>query len=96
MPDLRGTIWRAFGWEFGPSVWSIQKRCGAEGGIGAASLETCSPRMRHMEEIEATRVALDSLLVNAHKLRYRSFGVWPELHSFEKSTHDNDLGINLD
>ena len=52
--------------------------------------------MRHMEEIETTRVALDSRLVNAHKLRYRSFRVWPELHSFEKSTHDNDLGINLD
>jgi len=49
-----------------------------------------------MEEIEATRVALDSLLVNAPKLRYRSFRVWPELHSFEKNTHDNDLGINLD
>jgi hypothetical protein len=38
-----------------------------------------------MEEIEATRVALDSRLVNAYRLRWRSFSCPPKLLSFGKS-----------
>jgi hypothetical protein len=38
-----------------------------------------------MEEIEPTKVALDSRLVSASKLRCRAFRVWPELLSFGKS-----------
>ena len=36
-----------------------------------------------MEEAEATRVALDSRLVNAYKLRCRSFLCLTILYSFE-------------
>jgi hypothetical protein len=71
-----------FLWGPGPSLWGIQQRCGAEGGVGAASLETCSPRLRHMEEIEATRAALDSRLVSTSKLRCRSFSCLPKIAQF--------------
>jgi hypothetical protein len=46
-----------------------------------------------MEEIEATKVALDSRLVNAHKLRCRSFSCLPKFAQFWKEsegTPDND------
>jgi hypothetical protein len=56
---------RAFVWGLEPSLRGIRTRWGAEGGVGGASLETCSPGLRHMEEIEPTKVALDSRLVNA-------------------------------
>ena len=38
-----------------------------------------------MEEIEPTKVELDSRLVSTSKLRCRAFRVWPELLSFGKS-----------
>ena len=49
-----------------------------------------------MEEIEATRVALDSRLVNTYKLRCRSSSSLAKIAQFRKDIHDNDFGINLD
>ena len=49
-----------------------------------------------MEEIEATRVALDSRLVNAYRLRWGRFSVCSKLHSFEKSNSRQRFGIKLD
>jgi hypothetical protein len=77
----------------GSTLWAIQKRCGAEGGVGAASLETCSPRRRHMEEIEATQIALDSRLVNGYRLRRLSLSCLAKIAQFWKEsegTLDND------
>jgi hypothetical protein len=46
-----------------------------------------------MEEIEATRVALDSRLVNASRIRWRSFSCLPTIAQFWKEPEgipDND------
>jgi hypothetical protein len=62
-------------------------------GVGAASLETCSPRLRHMEEIEATQVALDSRLASAPKLRCPSFSCLAKIAQLWKEsegTPDNN------
>jgi hypothetical protein len=48
-----------------------------------------------MEEIEATRVALDSRLVNAYKLRCWSFSGLAKIAQFRKEYARQRFGINL-
>jgi hypothetical protein len=52
-----------------------------------------------MEEIEPTKVALDSRLVSASKLRCRSFSCLAKIAQFWKEsegTPNNDSGVKLD
>jgi hypothetical protein len=49
-----------------------------------------------MEEIEATRVALDSRLVNAYKLRCRSSSCLVKIAQSRKDYARQRFGINLD
>ena len=49
-----------------------------------------------MEEIEATRVALDSRLVNVYKLRCWSFSCLANIAQFRKEYARQRFGINLD
>jgi hypothetical protein len=49
-----------------------------------------------MEEIEATRVALDSRLVNAYKLRCWSFSCLAKIAQFRKKYARQRFGIYLD
>jgi hypothetical protein len=71
----------------------------AQRAVLGLQVETCSPRLRHMEEIEPTKVALDSRLVSASKLRCRSFSCLAKIAQFWKEsegTPNNDSGVKLD
>ena len=54
---------------------SFKKDAAQKAVLGLQSLETCSPRLRHMEEIKATRVALVPVSLMHRSYDVRAFGV---------------------